>query len=227
MDKVIKPGQMEPLMQVNGNKTEHMAKENLFMQTVMCMKDSGKTTKPMDRVCTSMLTELFTKESGRMTSNMAKEQKPGLISHTSTENTNTVENTVLAFTDGLTAQATLGSGTKIKFVASAFIAGQMDASTKALGLITIWMVRVSITGLMEGLIEVNTDMIRNTGLALTNGLTSESTRGTGTEANNMALEPIMYPKKEKQNMVYGKTENESNGLMKNKQTRFKVVKDIC
>ena len=54
MDRGRRYGQMAPAMREAGRITEHMALESSRISTAMCMKVTGSTIKPTDKVSTSM-----------------------------------------------------------------------------------------------------------------------------------------------------------------------------
>lgn len=59
-----KCGQMDLAMRATGKMTRPTVEEDLYMQTVMFMKESGRTTKARATEYTCILTELSIRENG-------------------------------------------------------------------------------------------------------------------------------------------------------------------
>lgn len=72
MEEDFKYGLMGHYMKDIGKTTRQMERVDSFMQMVMCMKATGKMTKPMATEFTCMLMERDTKVSGRKTNSMEK-----------------------------------------------------------------------------------------------------------------------------------------------------------
>lgn len=64
---------------VTGLLTEHVEKDNSFMQKVMFLTESGTWIEPLDMEFINIKMELFIKVIGEMTCSMAMAMKNGLM----------------------------------------------------------------------------------------------------------------------------------------------------
>lgn len=87
----------------------------------------------------------------------------------------------------------------------------MEENMKVSGKITIWKVLVFIFGMMEENMKGSTKMIKNMDMVYIYGLMEDVMKGIGLKVNNMVLELILFKKKIKLNMDFGKMEKELNG----------------
>lgn len=74
----------------------------------------------------------------------------------------------------------------------------------------------SIHGEMEGPLKDNTQMIRNMGMVSMNGQMVENTWVTGSMESNMDWGSMKFLRKDSSSLVFGKKENEFNGLTNSK-----------
>lgn len=95
-------------------------------------------------------------------------------------------------TFGRTGLSTMVNGKITKFLDLASTNGLMEEGTRENGLTTICTEEVCIRGKMEGNMMENTSLIKNMGTEFIIGLMEEGTRGTGSMANNMEGENIIY-----------------------------------
>lgn len=72
-------GLMGPFMKDGGKRTKLMARVELFMQTEILTKVSGKITKIMVSEFTAMLMDLGLKATGKMIDCTEMVQKPGMM----------------------------------------------------------------------------------------------------------------------------------------------------
>lgn len=164
-----------------------------------------------------------TRACGKMTSSTDMVSKPGLTSQDMRATMLSEESMASAAINGTTVLSTLATGEKIKSAASGSIHGWTGASTKVNGSTTTWREWAFTFGTMEGCTRVSTRMTRSTDSVFTRGLIGAATRGTGTRASSMVLEPISSPRIAKLSSASGKMARESNGSMKAKSMLSTMV----
>lgn len=81
MGKECRFGWMAVATKDIGKKTKQMAKVDLFMPMVMCMKATGLMIKLMVKVLIRIWMEPSILDSGKKISNMARARKHGLMEH--------------------------------------------------------------------------------------------------------------------------------------------------
>jgi len=72
-------GQTDRCMKVTGEIIKPMERAALFMQTVTCTTEPGKTTKHTEEACTATWMELDILVSGKRINNTARELRRGLM----------------------------------------------------------------------------------------------------------------------------------------------------
>ena len=87
MDRGRRYGQTAPAMREAGRITEHMALESSRISMAMCMKVTGSTIKPTDKVSTSMLMERAMKGSGWTICSTDSARSNGPMAPSTTANT--------------------------------------------------------------------------------------------------------------------------------------------
>ena len=116
MGMVHKFGLMGPSTKVSGNKIRQMVLVNLYMLTVIFMKENGKTIWLMVTVYINILKDLNTKEIGLMTSNMDSVLNIGLMVHSMKENFILPLNRVKENMFGVVVKHITVIGCKIRFL---------------------------------------------------------------------------------------------------------------
>ena len=92
---------------------------------------------------------------GKMISNMAKVLKLGQMAQATKAATSLVKRVVKVFINGVMVQNLMENGTTTQSVGVELTNGRMEGNTSAIGRTTVWMVMVSILGLMVEVMQVN------------------------------------------------------------------------
>ena len=92
---------------------------------------------------------------GKMISNMAKVLKLGQMAHATKAHTSLVKRVVKVFIIGVMVQSSMENGTTTQSVGVELTNGRMEGSTSVIGRTTVWMVMVSILGLMAEVMQVS------------------------------------------------------------------------
>ena len=164
-------GPMAASTKANGVKIELMVKVSFGTQTVMSMKATGATTRPMATDCTSMRMEPGTWVSGRTISKTALAWKRGLMAASIKESTVMEKSMDKAFTNGSTALSTKEAGSTTRLAVSEHTSGPMAVYTKANGPRIICMDVDFTLGVMADSMRASTRTTKSTDMELICGLT--------------------------------------------------------
>lgn len=116
-----------------GKMIRLMVEASFFMLTEMCMTESGKMTRPMERVSTRMQMVLFMTVNGLTTSNTATELSLGLMVPDTKENTSTGKRKAKELFISPTDQFSEETSKETKLMATEFMNGLTVRNTKVHG----------------------------------------------------------------------------------------------
>ena len=228
---------MELCMRENGMTKPQleMAKAPRSGLTVHSMRDTGRTTKPMERedsftqmetstkasgrmirltalvsTCTQMA--LNTRASGRRISNTVKAKRPGLMVLNMKAIISRERKMETETSNGQMAPPILDSFRITTSTEMAFTSGPTNVSTKVNGRITKCTAKVCFHGLTAVSTKVTITTTRNKAMVCSPGLTVANTMVNGSMVNNMARESISHLRV-RPNAVNGKKERELDGFL--------------
>ena len=212
----LKNGATELNTSVTGKKTKLTARAALSMLMATFMMDFGPMIKRTVSVFTATLMERCMMGSGGKIYNMGRGRRRGLMAVHTLVCMIRGESMVMVLIYGLMGRSIQESGGRIRSRVLVFISGLMADPLKVNGMKIIWKELEFILGQMVESIKECIETIRNTDMVFINGPMAAFTKATGTGVSSTDSAFTTCLKKTKSSMVYGRMENELNGLMSNK-----------
>ena len=188
MEKELRYGKMAVNLSDIGEMTKLTGKEDLFMQTVMCMKATGSMTKLKVEEHTSIWMVPSTWENGEKIVNTATALKAGLIMQSMKETTNMERNTASVLSNGVTALHTSVNSIIIIFMEKVSTLGLTTEFTKVNGVPTKCMAKERLLGQTGVNTLENTLKTRNVDMENSSGQMVDVIEVNGLMANNTGKE---------------------------------------
>ena len=204
-------GLTAPVTKENGERTAHLASENLPTLTVTCMRVHGLTTKLMVAVSTYIQMALATMVNGKMISSRVVGRRPGTTGVFIPASTLEARNTAVESTHGTMGVASTVNGLKTRLKALERIRGLMDDSTEVNGTTTTWKAWVCMSGRTDASMRASMPTTRNMALGFTPGLMEECTQETG-RAESSTASACTLCRAPNRNLASGKKANALSGL---------------